>query len=617
MRWRKLPENGLGSYNSMNGKCVFWERLEGAETFARKNFWRIQLCFAGIVLVVFSFLLLSANSEAFRNALIQIGEKVKNRPLNHAHWHNRLLRYTSRDDLMFLAVILFSDCLFSFCLFRHTVEKSVALKNLICAGTGIFSALFIALILDGGNSWGGDFSEYIAQARALVTGTVAQQVRDNTYIIQNSPPLLGDAVYPWGFPFLLAPVYALFGKNLFMLKLPVLLCFAAAVVFTNLLFRRHFSFFQTELLTLFIAVNPTFLFFCNTPLSDIPFLSFSVAALYALDILFYESERKKQLAAGIVAGLLIFCAYMIRSNGVIFPCLLFAMHGLLLLNRNRMIAGKCRDLGFSGFSKPFITAHILPYVLFAVLFLLQKSLLPQAGGTYIQNLKLITKGSILYNCDCYLWIFTEFFPFGPRLSACFYVWLVVFFLYGFIRSMFRYPLFSVFFMGIMAVLIMWPCTQGLRFCFPLIPVMVFFAALGMRDFLLFISDRRFHFAGICIELLCVILCLRIYSRRGMTVSDEYGAYSKDAKELYSYVVENTSTDAKMIFFKPRVLYLETGRLGFQTFDIRRLSDADYLILSRDGYGTFEYDIESIYPEESRALDKVFENASMKMYRIRH
>lgn len=599
----------------MNGKSVLGERLEGAEAYARKHFRRIQLCFAGIALVVLAFLLAAANSEAFRTGLIQIAEKVKNRPLNHAHWHNRFLRYTGRVDLMVLAVLLFSDCLFSFCLFRRTVEKSALLRNVTCAGTGCFAALFILLILDGGNGWGGDFSEYIAQARSLVTGTLAQQVRDNTYIIQNSPPMLGDAVYPWGFPFLLAPFYALFGKNLFMLKLPVLLCFAAAVVLVNLLFRRHFSFFQAELLTLFIAVNPVFLFFCNTPLSDIPFLTFSLAALYALDVLLYESERKKQLAAGMAAGLLIFCAYFIRSNGIILPCLLCAMHALLLLNRNRKIAGVCRNLGFSGFAKPFVTAHIIPYVLFAVLFLLQKQLLPHAGGTYVQNLRLITKETILDNCSYYLWIFVEFFPFGPRLSACFYAWLAVFFLYGFMRYLFSYPLFSVFFVGILAVLIMWPCTEGLRFCFPMIPVMIFFAALGMRDFLRCVSCRNFHAAGICIELLCVMLCLRIYGRRGMTVSDEYGAYSRDARELYAYVVENTAADAKMIFFKPRVLYLETGRLGFQAYDIRRLSDADYLILSREGYGTFGYDIESIYPEESRALDKVFENASMKMYRI--
>ena len=599
----------------MNEKSVLFERLERAETWAQKNFWRIQLCFAAIVLVIFSFLLLAANSEAFRNAVILIGEKVKNRPLNHAHWHNRFLRYTGRVDLMLLTVILSADCLFSFSLFRRTVEKSAALKNITCAVTGLFSALFILFILDGGNGWGGDFSEYIAQARSLVTGTLEQQVRDNTYIIQNSPPLLGDAVYPWGFPLLLSPFYALFGKNLFALKLPVLLCFAAAVVLSNLLFRRHFSFFQAELLTLFIAFNPVFLSFCNTPLSDIPFLSFSVAALYALDILFYEAEQRKQMAAGIAAGLLIFCAYIIRSNGIIFPCLLFAMHALILLNRNRWIAEKCRALGFNGFSRPFVPAHILPYVLFAVLFLLQKQLLPHAGGTYVQNLRLITKESVLDNCSYYLWIFVEFFPFGPRLSSCFYAWLAVFFLYGIIRSMFKYPLFSVFFVGILAVLIMWPCTEGLRFCFPLIPVMMLFAAFGMRDFLQCISNRDFRSIGICIELLCVILCLRIYSRRGMTVTDEYGAYSKDAKELYAYVIENTDADAKMIFFKPRVLYLETGRRGFQAFDIRRLSDADYLILSRDGYGTFGYEIEKQYPEESKVLHKVFENASMKMYRI--
>ena len=129
-----------------------------------------------------------------------------------------------------ITAALFIACFFLFVRRRASVEKSAKAQNFVCLMTGVFSLLFVLFILDGGNNWGGDFSEYIAQARAIVTGTIDVQVRNNAYIIENSPPFLGDVVYPWGFPFLLAPFYALFGKNLFFLKLPVLLCFFFSVL---------------------------------------------------------------------------------------------------------------------------------------------------------------------------------------------------------------------------------------------------------------------------------------------------------------------------------------------------------------------------------------------------
>jgi len=79
-------------------------------------------------------------------------------------------------------------------------------------------------------------------------------------------------------------------------------------------------------------------------------------------------------------------------------------------------------------------------------------------------------------------------------------------------------------------------------------------------------------------------------------------------------MKNTNKDEKIIFIKPRVLYLETGRLGFLANKIERLKDADYLILFVDD-PVFNCDIEGQYPEESRSLTKVFENDSFKMYTI--
>lgn len=55
--------------------------------------------------------------------------------------------------------------------------------------------------------------------------------------------------------------------------------------------------------------------------------------------------------------------------------------------------------------------------------------------------------------------------------------------------------------------------------------------------------------------------------------------------------------------------------GFQNGDITRLCEADYLLLSRDGYSTFDYDIEAQYPNESKALQKILEGKTFKLYKI--
>ena len=73
--------------------------------------------------------------------------------------------------------------------------------------------------INQGHDWGGDFSQYLAQTRAILNGTVEEQVAAGTYIAENSVVGLCPDVYPWGYCLLLLPVYALFGMNFFVLKL--------------------------------------------------------------------------------------------------------------------------------------------------------------------------------------------------------------------------------------------------------------------------------------------------------------------------------------------------------------------------------------------------------------
>lgn len=575
--------------------------------------YRLQIIILFILIGIISALCILAigNSERLKNNIVLFGEKLVGYSLDPSKWHNH--DFYMRKSLLSLIPALWMAGLFFLCLYRKEYEESVKLQNCICIITGIFSAILVTLILDDGHNWGGDFSQYIAQARAIVTGTIEKQINNSSYIISHSPSGLANVSYPWGFPFLLAPFYAIFGKNLFFLKLPGMICFAVSVVYCNLLFRKHFSFFQAELATLFIALNPVYIFFCNNILSDIPFFCFSVIALYYCERLFYSENTKEQIISGALTGFFSFFAFMTRSMGIVFPFLFIALHFLMLLAKKSKFKNILYKYGFSDFPKPNVTAHILPYITFIILITIQNFFLPKQGTTQLNEfLQLINIISILKNCLYYFYILKEFFPFGVNL---FHAWLMPFFIYGFIKNILKKPVLSIYILGIMGIWFLWVWTQGIRYCFSAIPAIMIFTGLGLKDFSSAMQKYNIQLWGTRLEIAVVLLCMFCYTNRAFFISNNSGAYSSDAKELYSMIINETPPDSKIIFFKPRVLYLETGRLGFQTNDINRLKEADYLILSKDGYGTFDYNIESQYPDESKKLNKIFENNSLKCYKI--
>ncbi|RPJ77971.1 MAG: hypothetical protein EHJ94_10160, partial [Deltaproteobacteria bacterium] len=72
--------------------------------------------------------------------------------------------------------------------------------------------------LTDGHHWGGDFSQYIMQARSILEGAPAKVIEENRIMLQesSSPPFCPLA-YPWGLPVLLAPFYAVFGADILIL----------------------------------------------------------------------------------------------------------------------------------------------------------------------------------------------------------------------------------------------------------------------------------------------------------------------------------------------------------------------------------------------------------------
>lgn len=144
----------------------------------------------------------------------------------------------------------------------------------------ILSAL--AMILSGlmlynGHNWGGDFSQYIAQAIALADNNIALQIANNTYIIENSPLRngLGPHIAPWGVSLLLAPIYKIFGFNLIAFKMLIVAIYGIFVFVFYRFCERFLEWRFCVIATMLFALNPMFLSFCNNIISDIPFLLFS------------------------------------------------------------------------------------------------------------------------------------------------------------------------------------------------------------------------------------------------------------------------------------------------------------------------------------------------------
>ena len=73
-------------------------------------------------------------------------------------------------------------------------------------------------VIDHGHNWGGDFALYVDESQAIVEGRFWEFYRENLFTIQNSHKTLAPIAEPIGAPILFAPLIALFGVNLLLLK---------------------------------------------------------------------------------------------------------------------------------------------------------------------------------------------------------------------------------------------------------------------------------------------------------------------------------------------------------------------------------------------------------------
>ena len=110
----------------------------------------------------------------------------------------------------------------------------------------LFIIIVISLLLGAatfrrGDLWGDDWAWYVLQAKSVLNGTMDEFMETSAFTNNKSTIYVGPLAYPWGYPLILAPAYALRGIHPLVLKLPALFLYAGFLVILYLLMRNRLS----------------------------------------------------------------------------------------------------------------------------------------------------------------------------------------------------------------------------------------------------------------------------------------------------------------------------------------------------------------------------------------
>ncbi|GMQ88737.1 MAG: hypothetical protein BMS9Abin09_0171 [Gammaproteobacteria bacterium] len=499
------------------------------------------------------------------------------------------------------------------------------------------AALFYVLTIRAGHTWGGDFALYIAHAKNIATG---QPYADTGVIYNTNIPSMSPSTYPPVYPAILAPVYRIFGLDLYAMKVEGIAIFTAFLVFFYFYARARLESSWAQLgAVAAIAFSPWFWKLKDSILSDYAFLLFTYAAIVLMDRL---SDRQaaggRSMLFAVVVGLVAYLSYGTRSLGLLLiPALI-----LLDIVRFRTVS----------------RATMVVTLVFAAGYAVQYAEL-QTDQSYVNSLKVAIQGSndqdaatdgtvtaepqtlpgyqrllnrIWANLRYYDQIMRSYwFKGSQNLSAIVYAGTGVLAIFGFLVLVRNRPgSGDMFFLLYATVLLLVPFVQKERYLLPLVPLYFVYLFRGAETVLGSRSSiaGKFPLAQVIVPLgllLVTAWSYTTYYSPGMLADISYGVESKETTEMFEFIRRNTPEDSVIIFRKPRPLALMTGRRAstiHRPDDPEELLayfvqiDASYIVepkeSSRVPHWDYVHDWIAHYADK---MEPVFENADFRVYRM--
>lgn len=541
-----------------------------------------------------------------------------------------------------------------------TDRADILLALILCA------AIFVlgAINLDNNCDWGDDYAAYMTDGIAMAQGRYDEQIKLN--VILRSGRLLdkqSEHVHAWAYPMLHAVTFRLFGfdrtnfSNLWLYKLPSLIALCAMAGVYYLLLRRRLGKAVAFLLSLLLCCDIQMHYAIRNLGNDIVFMALCLVSFYIFELFTDTKNKKKQYASGILLGVVLWYCYSVRLNGIVCALCIF-----IPLFISFIMSGKdaCVLTGKAGLSR---FAWLIPPATFLIFFFFfNLGLFPWPTSTSSasdSNPARFMHGIFYYFDALCQWmgslVSVILAPFIRIISTAAYsvfssdevcsvisraekfilgdvinfvaVLLLLLSLIGMLRSLRRDWHIVLFIFGSFLGTCALSLGQGLRYLYPLLAFILMYSAMGSKALAgLFrkTKERKAHLPQRAKKSLLFTMWAVLYiaallpsMQNGLNNLRNNGredltAYSQAAVEVYSFIQNELPEDSTIAFFKPRALYLNTGRVGMlpqdKGFDI---SDADYYLC----YLPSEEDLTTNKPEGM--YSSVFENYEFVLYRKNH
>ena len=444
------------------------------------------------------------------------------------------------------------------------------MRNKLLSIIILVSLVIGACTLKRGHQWGDDFAWYILQAKSILNGTTDEFMEQSAFTNYQSTTHLGPLAYPWGYPLILVPVYAVKGISPLALKLPALFFFAGFLVCLYFLMKERLTQVESLLVVSLFAFNPLLIQFLDQILSDIPFLFFSTLALFLM-----IKEGKRSVLQYVLIGASIFFTTFLRVTGILLlGCFLIVEFFRLLNNR------KDRTTVTGIIQGSFVVCFV-----FVLLWITNILLFPSGGESYFSQYSGLIETAKAF-AVAYFNIFSQFFGDATGWKYLYY-FVLIFFLLGAWERRKQETIFLLFFVLWMMVHITYPYWQGPRYIFPLLPLFIYFAFQGMKAVIKWlpegyrlIGQRTFYGFWLLITGIFLITSSTSAYNNLQNNREINGPFDPYSTEVYNYIKEETPSNSVVVFFKPRVMLMMTDHLTIMSTECERMFKGDYLVLSR-------------------------------------
>jgi hypothetical protein len=473
-------------------------------------------------------------------------------------------------------------------------------------------------LLRPGHDWGDDFALYINQARALVRGDVQAVYHQNQVTVEQSAwQSFSPYTYGWGFPLLLAPLYAIFGISYTAFKSLEVALYLGFLTAFYVLIRSRIDRLAALLIVVALVLDNLYTAWTNTVLTEFPFLCASIVALVLIEHL-HQPERlrpwplpAKALLALVGLGGLIGFTVNIRNEGIVLFAALAARQLVVIGQHRRTWAGEWLRR---------LTTLAVPWAAAVVLGVGMRLVLPTDAGRALALSGGLGGHNFKTNDGFYRATLAELLAVKDRVHGTMLLGLLVFLIVlalgGMVLGGGRDLPLSVFALGLALIYLELPYREG-RYLLGVVPFLLYFAMQGLRG----TDVRRW---GIQPRH---VLILAMVARHGLFIanaSDYWRTYPREipgpdspaAQEMFAAVDHYAEPDDLVVFFRPRAMNLythETAITAGSSLPIL-LERGDWYAMARGS----DYAQCALTDDEAAAtgrLTKVWENLDWVLWRV--